>query len=181
MGDHGSAGDGAGRAGAVAAGPPTPHAYGRRPETARCRLPARKPEPSSCPGKVPIVSGVRSTVHLSGIRAGGRTGLTPRGGAPDRLQLAPSHVGPRSAKRESNQAGAKQNNTGNCHSKETVGSEFFTHGTPLTARDHWSPFGTSRPDGQNDRLHCTVKRIPVDAAGFGRADDFRQHPWLSAP
>jgi hypothetical protein len=90
--------------------------------------------------------------------------------------LAPNYLGPRSAKREGNQAGAQQNNTCNCHSKETVGSEFFTHGTPLTARDHWSPFGTSRPDGQNDRLRHTVKRIPVDAAGFVRVDDFAQHP-----
>jgi hypothetical protein len=50
----------------------------------------------------------------------------------------------RLAERESDQARAKQNKTGNGHSEETVGSEFFTHGTPPTARDCWSPFWTSR-------------------------------------
>jgi hypothetical protein len=35
---------------------------------------------------------------------------------------------------DSEQAGAKQDKTGNDHSEETVRSEFFTHGTPPTAR-----------------------------------------------
>src|SRR5258706_11651691 len=39
------------------------------------------------------------------------------------------------AKCDSEQARAKQDKTGNGHSEETVGSEFFTHGTPLIARE----------------------------------------------
>jgi hypothetical protein len=35
----------------------------------------------------------------------------------------------------SEQARAKQDKTGNGHSEETVRSEFFTHGTPPTARN----------------------------------------------
>ena len=35
--------------------------------------------------------------------------------------------------RESDQAGAKQDNAGNGYSKETVRSEFFTHGAPPIA------------------------------------------------
>jgi hypothetical protein len=31
---------------------------------------------------------------------------------------------------DADQAGAKQRKTGNGHSEETLGSEFFTHGTP---------------------------------------------------
>jgi hypothetical protein len=36
----------------------------------------------------------------------------------------------RSGKCDADQAGAKQRKTGNGHSEETLGSEFFTHGTP---------------------------------------------------
>jgi hypothetical protein len=41
---------------------------------------------------------------------------------------------------EGDQAGAKQHKTGNGHSEETVGSEFFTHGTPPFARRCWFRF-----------------------------------------
>ena len=41
----------------------------------------------------------------------------------------------RLAKCDSEQASAKQDETGNGHSEETVRSEFFTHGTPPTVRE----------------------------------------------
>jgi hypothetical protein len=41
----------------------------------------------------------------------------------------------RSGKCDSEQARTKQDKTGHGHSEETEGSEFFTHGTPLTARE----------------------------------------------
>ena len=40
----------------------------------------------------------------------------------------------RLGKCDSEQARAKQDKTGNGHCEETVRSEFFTHGTPPTAR-----------------------------------------------
>src|SRR3984957_283867 len=56
MGDHGSPGDGAGRAGAAASKTPAAHAYGRDQEASGGRFRPRSRQPASGAGQMQVVS-----------------------------------------------------------------------------------------------------------------------------
>jgi hypothetical protein len=68
---------------------------------------------------------------------------------------------------ESDQARAKQDDTGHGHSKETFGSEFIAHGTPPIA----GPARMERPSP------CTVKEFSSVRPFSTRVDVFLQHPF----
>src|ERR1700688_974042 len=78
MGGNGSVGNGPCRAGAASTETPAAGAYGRYQEAAGGRLPAWNAHPAYRPGKVQVVSGRRSSDHLSGIWPRGRTKLNGR-------------------------------------------------------------------------------------------------------
>ena len=73
---------------------------------------------------------------------------------------------------ESDQAGAKQDNTCNGHSEKAFGSEFIPHGTPPIAC----------PSRRREQpCLCTVKKFPSKYPISMHADVLMQHPlsrWL---
>ena len=87
----------------------------------------------------------------------------------------------RLAKCDSEQASAKQDETGNGHSEETVRSEFFTHGTPPIARECWLPSRLSRAPARTERLsRRTVKRISSGSENRNLTDALEQQQPRSA-
>jgi hypothetical protein len=81
----------------------------------------------------------------------------------------------RSGKRHRDQAGAKQEKTGNGHGKETIGSEFVTHGTPPIVRECWYRLDFRVPQ-QNDCPFAQSKGFPAGGPISIRVDVFMQHP-----
>jgi hypothetical protein len=79
----------------------------------------------------------------------------------------------------SDQAGAQQDKTRNGHSEKTVRDEFFTHGTPPTARENWLP-SRPRPARIGRLSRRTVKEIRRGFKNRNLTDALKQQ-WPSHP